>query len=158
MPLSGSWQPYVDALYAVFEADFLTTKPAVPRRTWSTKRYPESLGKASTFWHIISEASEDSKDEAERIPDPRRCERIRWPRPLVDALGHSDLRCWRNQRGRSERICISTSDFSYVIVLEDRAKKGYIMLWTSYHVELGHRRRAFQREHAAFIKSGAPLL
>lgn len=140
----GNWQRYEDALYAFFCTDFVQSKPSFPNRRWAVKRHPESKGKECTFWHCISEG----KDEEERIPDMRRCERIRWPRPIIDAFATAPVRCWRTTRGRANRVLIATSDFSYVVVLEDRGT--YIMLWTTFHVELPNRQRDFRRECEAF--------
>jgi len=47
------------------------------------KRHPMTQNKEATFWHMIQEGSVES----ERIPDIRRCERIRWPRPSVAVVG-----------------------------------------------------------------------
>ncbi|MNH30689.1 hypothetical protein D3C79_909980 [compost metagenome] len=47
-----------------------------PAKRLGLKRHPVIQGKEATFWHMISEGN----DEAERLPDLRRCERIRWPR------------------------------------------------------------------------------
>lgn len=35
-------------------------------------------GKEATFWHMIQEG----RIEEDRTPDIRRCERIRWPKPI----------------------------------------------------------------------------
>lgn len=139
----GNWQLYEDALYEHFRQDFIESEPAFPGRTWAVKRHPESKGKACTFWHIVSEGS----DEDERLPDLRRCERIRWPRPMIDAHAQPSVRIWRNTRRRSNRVLIALHDFSYVVVLEDRRK--YIMLWTAYHVEHAWQRQQMQKEYRA---------
>ena len=67
----GDWQRYEDALYAHFRRDFLDTKPRFPERRWSTKRQPESKGKACTFWHIISSSADADTpaEEDRRVPE-----------------------------------------------------------------------------------------
>jgi hypothetical protein len=130
---SGNWRAYEDALYAFFKADFIDSEPSYPGRRWAVKRHPEFQGREATFWHITSEG----EVEAERTPDLRRCERIRWPRPMIDACRTDRLRCWPQTRrnragGRETRIVIATPDFSYLVILADR--ESYIMLWTTIHI------------------------
>ena len=39
----------------------------------------KTKGKGYAFWHVISEAPQsNNRNESERIPNLRRCERIRW--------------------------------------------------------------------------------
>jgi hypothetical protein len=139
----GKWDQYVEALYRSFEADFLETRPQYAGRRLATKRYPESQGKSGTFWHLISEGSV----EASRLPEPRRCERIRWPRPMIEACPCEKIKVWSNQRGASNRILLALPDFSYVVVLDDR--KDFVLLWTAYYVEQSHRREKLRKEYAA---------
>lgn len=136
----GNWERYETSLYAFFCADFIQSAPRFTNRRWAVKRHPASKGKECTFWHCISTGNV----EDDRLPDLRRCERIRWPRPMIDAFATAPVRCWRTTRGRSDRVLIATHDFSYVVVLEDR--KTYIMLWTTFHVELPNRQCDFRRE------------
>lgn len=76
----GDWSRYLDRLHLQFAADFMHTMPTWPRKRVGLKRHPEYDGKSATFWHMISEGS----SEADRIPDFRRCERIAWPRQIMD--------------------------------------------------------------------------
>ena len=87
--------------------------------------------------------------EDERLPDLRRCERIRWPHPMIEAVKSKYVKCWKNKRKEEERIVIALEDFSYVVVLADRGE--YILLWTAYCVEQEHRRQKLRREYYAFM-------
>jgi hypothetical protein len=148
----GNWQAYEDALYAYFKADFIDSTPTYPGRRWAVKRFPEYKGREATFWHITSEGDEES----ERTPDLRRCERIRWPRPIIDASHGGELRWWvqirRNKSGaREKRIAIALPDFSYLTILADR--KSYVLLWTTFCAEYAHQRRKHEKEYNEYWKS-----
>jgi hypothetical protein len=78
----GAVQPYLERLHQQFTRDFVESLPTWPGKHVGLKRHPEYDGKSATFWHMISEGS----DETERTPDLRRCERIAWPRPVIDAF------------------------------------------------------------------------
>lgn len=108
------------------------------------KRYPMEQGKDATFWHMISEG----KTEADRLVDFRRCERIRWPRPIVESVPSADLRIWPERRKGENRIAIALSDFSYIFILAERKGRTgiYYIPWTAYYVKHEHDRLHYERE------------
>ena len=152
---SGIWEEYLEALYETFERDFVRSKPVVDGLTFRLKRYPMSAGKESTFWHFIQEG----ENETDRTPDLRCCERIGWIRPIIEGIqtDGTDLieptcsdavKYWRTKRNGSSRIVVSVSDFSYVVVLDERV--NYVLPWTAYCVPQPHRQRKLQRECEAY--------
>lgn len=136
----GDWTRYIEAVYGHFTKDFIVSRPSWPQRRWALKRHPMHRAKEATFWHIVQEG----KIEDDRTPDFRRCERIRWPRPIIDAARQDRVRLWQNKRGRESRIVLAVNDFSYVVVLADRG--DYVMLWTAYPVERKHQREKLRKE------------
>jgi hypothetical protein len=76
----GDWERYLAALYDFFRQDFVDDKPLFEGKSLAVKRLPTSQGKEATFWHLISEG----RQEEERLPDLRRCERIRWIRRIIE--------------------------------------------------------------------------
>ncbi|MHA8774659.1 hypothetical protein ACYA94_16530, partial [Klebsiella pneumoniae] len=77
---SGVWNDYFEVVYKIFYQDFVLTKPVFRKKRLGLKRHPEYEGKSATFWHMVSTGDQ----EEERIPDIRRCERIAWPKPIID--------------------------------------------------------------------------
>jgi len=144
----GDWNAYLEAIYREYVRDFHCRLPRFDGRRVGLKRMPESAGKCCTFWHFISEGNV----EADRLPDMRRCERIRWPRPLLDeAVGPGvRVRVWSNRRGKEARWVIALSDFSYVLILADRGE--FLLPWTAYHVEFRNRRDQLRREYEAWLR------
>ena len=142
----GDWNAYLDMLYQAFVVDFVLSKPRWPGKRVAMKRYPEYQGKGATFWHMISEGG----IEDERIPDLRRCERIRWPKPMMEAFPDQKpaqgdpIVWWRNQRGMEARIVLALKDFSYVVIVTER--EDFVLPWTAYTVGQTHRRNKLQRE------------
>ena len=142
----GDWDVYLDALYRYFKRDFVERRPAYEGRRLSLKRYPLSGNKEATFWHLISEGA----TEEERIPDFRRCERIRWPRPIIEHDKNGQIKVWKNRRRGETRICLWLEELDYLVVLADR--RGYVLLWTAYVVDQPHRRRKLQKEFETYWK------
>jgi hypothetical protein len=94
---------------------------------------------------LITEGS----DEQQRSQDLRRCERIQWPRAMLEALDGRVCR-WKNRRGTGLRIVTALPDFSYVVVLDERS--DFVLLWTAYDVEHQHQRQKMRREYEAYRK------
>lgn len=144
----GDWPTYLTAIYALFTRDFLASKPRFPGKRMGLKRLPIRDGKEATFWHLVSEG----KVEEERLPDLRRCERIGWPRPMIDELtafrrGGARVHCWVQPRPGVRRIVIAAQDFSYVVILDDRG--DFVLPWTAFYVHHTHQRDRFRREWAS---------
>lgn len=145
----GKWPEYCEAVYAIFHRDFVSSKPNYAAKRFALKRHPEFDGKSATFWHLISAG----KIEQDRTPDLRRCERIAWPKPMIEAIAEDKVRVWKNKRGTSERILIAVEDFSYVVILDEREE--FVLLWTAYFIEYPNQRRKMQREYEAWQKQAA---
>lgn len=144
---NGDWNNYLEAIYEVFKRDFIDSKPDFFGREMRLKRHPVSNGKEATFWHFISEG----KNEDERTPDMRRCERIRWPKPFIESADDgAKVKWWSNKRGAETRILLTAEDFSYVVILADRG--NYILPWTAYYLDKPHRRIKLRKEYEEFRK------
>lgn len=141
----GNWDKYVDALYAWFKRDFVDDKPIFQGKRLGLKRHPLFQGKEATFWHMTSEGS----DEQNRVPDFRRCERIRWPKPIIEHDQDAKVKVWRNERGREDRICLWLEKENYLVILADRG--DYILPWTAYLVEKPHQQRKLMKEYEGFV-------
>jgi len=144
----GDWHGYLDAIYTRFIDDFVRRKPTFPGKLIGLNRHPVRDNKEATFWHFVSEGSV----EEDRTPDFRRCERIAWPFPIIEALARcqqpdAPIRCWTQLRGKAKRILIALADFSYVVILDDRG--DYVLPWTAYCVEHRHQREKCEREWTA---------
>jgi len=137
----NNWQQYLEAVYQCFYEDFIISTPYFAGKRFALKRHPIVKGKEATFWHLISEG----EVESERLPDLRRCERIRWPRTIIDASDSGLMKCWKNERKGDERIVLALEDFSYVVILADRG--DFVLLWTAYCVEQEHRRKKLRKEY-----------
>jgi hypothetical protein len=140
----GDWGAYLEAVYAWFRRDFLDSRPIFQGRRLRLKRHPMAYGKEATFWHLIQQG----EIEEDRRPDLRRCERIRWPRPIIEHDTDPALKVWRNRRGREERVCLWLVWESYLVILADRG--DYLLPWTAYPVEQPHRQQKLLREYEEY--------
>jgi hypothetical protein len=92
--------------------------------------------------------------EANRKPEIPRCERIRWPRPLIENSKHPTVRVWENTRktksGIQQRICICYGNWEYLVVLTKR--KNFILPWTAYPIGYNSDKRKLEKDYNAFHK------
>ncbi|MBU1044088.1 MAG: hypothetical protein KJ915_06785 [Candidatus Omnitrophica bacterium] len=147
----ADWDKYLDALYAFYKTDFLDSKPKFRDKDISVKRLPLYQDKESNFWHLIQEAYETKREE-DRIPDFRRCERIRWPRPVIENENNPVILVWENKRysrkGIEHNICLWLKEKEYLVIL--RKRKHYILLWTAYPVTNDHQKNKLQKEYDTY--------
>jgi len=142
----GNWNNYLEALYRCFCKDFVYSKPLFKGKPIALKRYPLCQGKEATFWHIISEGSKNTKGDI----DLRRCERILWPKPIIEHSEESIVKDWKNRRKGETRICLWLETHEYLVVLAER--KDYILFWTAYLVTEKHQKRRLQMEYEQYCR------
>ena len=135
----GDWDRYLDAIYDIFRHAFVESKPTFRGQRLGLKRHPIERGKEATFWHMISEG----KDESARTPDFRRCERIRWPRPIIENEQDPALKVWTENRGNENRIHLWLEAEGYLVVLAQR--KNFTLPWTAFYVEHPHQRKKYNK-------------
>lgn len=139
---NGDWAKYEEILYAYFKDDFIDNRPKkFMGLRIGLKKYPKYKNKEATFWHFISEG----KIETERVPDLRRCERIRWPKPIIENTEDNKIKVWENIRGNEKNICLCYGDWEYLIIL--RKRKDYILPWTAYCPHTNKTKLKWQREY-----------
>ena len=142
----GDWNKYLGVLYQFFCSDFIKNKTMYNGRKLGLKKYPKLNGKEATFWHIISEG----KYEDQKIPEMRRCERIRWPKVIIENNNDTSIKVWKNNRGNETNICLCYGNWEYIVILRERPK--YTLFWTAYPLKYSHTKRKMKKEYEKFIK------
>jgi hypothetical protein len=135
----GDWERYLEALYAIFKGDFLGSPFQFAGKRVGLKRHPIENGREATFWHFISEG----KTEADRTPDIRRCERIRWPKAMIMNVADGCVKVWRENGQADTRVLIWCEAKEYLVVLSDRG--DYVLPWTAYTVVREHQKRKLEK-------------
>lgn len=127
----GQWEAYIEAVFSIFHRDFIQMHPRLRGCPVTCRRDPVFDGKEAGFWHCVSEG----KDEANRIPDLRRCERIGWIRAVIENPSAPQVEMWRCRKNRGWRTYLWLNE-SYLIVLGDRHR--YYQLITAFCTDRGH--------------------
>ncbi len=123
---SGNWETYKQELYQIF-LDSIVNKLTFLNLPISC-RYFQPIGEMHRcFWHLISEGALNDED---RIPDMRRCERIRWIAHLINNYQDSAITCWENKRSSNNNTVLWLPPENYMVILSKR--KNYYLLTTAY--------------------------
>jgi len=146
----GKWEDYLRTLYNFYSQDFIIDPPVFRTQTLRIKRHPKIEGKDRTFCHLIAEGN----SEDNRIPDFRRCERIRWPKPIIEHEDDIEIKVWENRRKGETRICLWFETNNYLVILSKRST--YILFWTAYPVKYSHTKEKLKKEYSNYIKRLAP--
>ncbi len=145
----GNYRAYIDAVYEVFERDFIRHKTTFGSHKLSLKYNPIFQDRAYTFYHMTHKG----EIELDREPDLRRCERMPWARPSIENVSSWNLKFWRQSRQRSNnRVCIAleTCSDTYFIILEVR--KTFVLLWTAFLSEYRHQTHKKLKEYEEWKK------
>ena len=147
----GDYKRYIDAVYAVFERDFIRHKTRFGSHKLNLKYNPLFQDRAYTFYHI----THTGEVESERIPDLRRCECMPWARPTIENVSNWQLKFWKQKRqNSSNRVCICLEneiDVDYFLVLEVRVT--YLLLWTAFVCERSHEKAKKMKEYQAWVET-----
>ena len=135
----GNWNEFVEAVYAIFAEDFLASRPLLDGLPVSCRRDPIALGKEAGFWHCISEG----RNEDERTPDLRRCERITWVRAVIENCADHRVQSWYVRKRRDERRYLWFDEL-YLIALGVRPR--YWQLITAFCTDREHTRGRLREE------------
>lgn len=143
----GNYKAYIDAVYEIFERDFIRHKTMFGSHKLNLKYHPAFQERAYTFYHMTHKG----EIESEREPDLRRCECMPWARPAIENVDEWHLKFWRQSRQRSSnRVCIAleTDGETYFVILEVR--ETYVLLWTAFLSEYRHQSQKKLKEFEAW--------
>ncbi|MEJ5125821.1 hypothetical protein WH367_07155 [Comamonas sp. MYb21] len=135
IPFNQEWDEYLNNIYEHYLGDIVHNKLHYQGKPINARYNPETDGKGFSFWHVISEG----QFEEERLPDLRRCERIRWIRWAIVGAIASDaaVLVYKNhrttKRGTTVRTIFFVEEMSYVVILEER--KDFFLLVSAYPVD-----------------------
>ncbi len=99
--------------------------------------------KENGFWHITTKTSEDG----DRLPDPRRCEKLVWLKPMIENSDKSEVLVWEEDAGKgSFKIYVWLENYDYVAVIK-KNRNGKLYLVTAYAVEYPNVRRKLKSQY-----------
>lgn len=137
----AGWENYQDVIYQIFRHDFIDTFPEFEGKRVKIRFYPIEFGKEEAFYHVTCQ---DYEKDGERVPDFRRCERIKWVRKFIEnyqcnleeCVDCSGIKMWEEPYGNNKRVHILFEEERYMVVVERRDR--YCLLITAFYFEKDH--------------------
>lgn len=134
------WKTYEETLYSIFKNDFIIDKTYFQDKIVNIRKHPIEYGKEEAFFHITCK---EYAQACERVPDLRRCERIKWVKAFIE--NHlcsnicdfcSGIKIWNKSTGSKNRIHILLEEERYLVVIETRPT--YNLLITAFYLDQDH--------------------
>jgi hypothetical protein len=86
------------------------------------------------------------------LPDPRRCERLPWVKPLIEHPTEPEVLAWDYEEGdETIKTYIWMQDYDFVVIMK-KFPDGRRRLITSFYVDSEYKRDDFTRKYATRIK------
>lgn len=132
---------YEELLYSYFKIDFIDSNPTFEDKPVLIRRHPLENNREQTFFHVTSSEYIPGKP---RVPDSKRCERIRWIRAFIENYNCNPKLCeacdgikvWEEPYKNNQRIYLLFEEEKYVVIIERRAQ--YALLITAYYLNYLH--------------------
>ena len=149
----SKWTEYEQIIYSIFCQDFIETRPQYCGKPVYIRKHPIEQGKEEAFFHVTCQ---DYSKSGNRVPDLRRCERIRWVRSFIENYNCDSTQCptcdgvkvWCEQYKMYTRTHILLEEERYMVVVENRAE--FNLLITAFYFDMDHKlEKALKRYHRA---------
>ena len=159
----NKWNEYLEYIYNFFKVDFIDTKPIFDGKFVNFKKAPMDGKYEHTFTHLThKDEFHTSVNPNDRVPDPRRAERIAWNRAIIDNYICNDIceNCekivyFEEMYKNNVRVYLLFKDVKFLVILEKR--ENYNLLITGYYVEYEHAMRKYIKKYEQYKKQKTPL-
>ena len=146
----GDWDKFLTTVYQIFERDFKNSKPTYQALPVNYDARIED-GKEAVFWHLICR---DDYRTKKRELDLRRCERIPWPRPIIEHPSDLAISTWKSERQRETRVLIWMEALDYLVVLAERPRS--VILVTAFCTDIKSHKEKLIKEREKYYKMQKP--
>lgn len=152
----AKYKEYESILYSIFCDDFINTHPVFEGKQVNIRKHPQVDNREQTFYHVTSK---DYHADADRCPDPKRCERIRWIRAFIENYHCDPLKCeacdgikvWDEAYGNNSRVFLLSEEENYMVVIERRVQ--YVLLITAFYFDYPHALEKQLKKYNNYIKT-----
>ena len=167
------WNEYLDEIYKVFKNDFIDNKPIFEGKNVNFRKAPMDGKYEHTFIHLTHKDEFHKSDNPnDRIPDPRRAERIGWNKAIID-----NYKCNENcvdcdkvlyfEEYYKKNIKVSKKldnyvksyflfkDAKFLVILEKR--ENYNLLITGYYIEYDNAMEKYIKKYEKYKMQKTPL-
>lgn len=150
----GDWRTYENQLIDYFYKHLYNMKLYYNGCPISLKKKPEYKNNPGSFYHLTCKGIHHNSTEEDREPDLRRCERLHWIKPIIEAehreCGLECVRIYEKRHNGDNTINLLFEEGRFLVVLGKR--NGYLLLKTAYFIEYDNRLRREIKAYEDYIK------
>lgn len=125
----GDWKAYESALYKKF-TDSIVGKLRFLGQPIACRYFQPIGDRHRSFWHLITQNTEGSDLDEDRLPDFPRSERLPWIPHIIQNSHAPEIACWENKRGTSNNVVLWLPPEKYMVILSRR--RDYYLLTSAY--------------------------
>ena len=137
----GRWNEYLDEIYIIFQKDFVEDRIKFENKYVNFRKEPRDGKYENAFIHLTHrDELHASNDPNDRIPDPRRAERIGWNKPIIEHYickenceNCDKILYFEEYYKKNVRAYFLFKDVKFLVIIEKR--ENYNLLITGYYVE-----------------------
>ena len=159
---NNNWEDYNSELYNIFLNDFIKNKIYYKGKKVEVRINPKQNNYEHAFIHLTCISTKATSDPNDRLPDLRRCERIKWNREIIEnsnckdnCVGCKKVLYYEQYYKNNVRINLVFIDAKFKVILEKRDR--YYLLITGYYIEFNHTIRKELEKVAKFNQQKTPL-
>ena len=159
----NEWNNYLKELYIIFENDFITSIPSFEKKPVRHRKAPMDGNYEHAFIHLTHKNIKSVQtDPNDRVPDPRRAERLGWTRKIIEKFDCNEeckecnkIKYYEKYYKNNIRSYFLFEDVRFLVIIEKR--ENYNLLITSYYIEYDYMLDKYIKEYEKFEKQKTPL-
>ena len=159
----SKWNEYLDELYKIFQKDFIEDRIMFEGKCVNYRKAPMDGKYEHTFIHLThKDEFHKSDDPNDRIPDPRRAERIRWHKAIIEHFPCKEtcencekILYFEEYNKKNIKAYFLFKDVKFIIKKKKREK--YNLLITGYYIEYDNAMRKYIEKYEKYKKQKTPL-
>jgi hypothetical protein len=160
----AKWNEYLDNIYEIFRKDFIENKPIFENRIVNYRRAPMDGKYEHTFIHLThKDEFNNSSNPNDRIPDPRRSERIKWNKKIIENYiceetcnGCEKILYFEEYNGNNIKVYLLFKDEKFLVILEKR--RNYNLIITGYYIYYDNAMDKYIKKYELYKKQKTPLI
>lgn len=159
---NNNWEKYSNKLYEIFIKDFIDNKLYFNKKQVKVRINPKQDNYEHAFIHLTCESTKITDDPNDRIPDLRRCERIKWNREIIEnyICKYTCDNCkkvlyYEHYYKNHIRVNLVFVDARFKVILEKRDK--YVLLITGYYIPFDYTINKEIKRSKLFEQQKTPL-
>ena len=126
----SKWNEYLDELYKIFQKDFIEDRIMFEGKCVNYRKAPMDGKYEHTFIHLThKDEFHKSDDPNDRIPHPRRSERIRWHKAIIEHFPCKEtcencekILYFEEYNKKNIKAYFLFKDVRFIVIIEKREK------------------------------------